>query len=240
MTSQRSQLVNDLLQLTVDLGRAPTPEDIDEESAYGITDYRDEFGSWANALAAADIDKPTNVQIPDDVLLAELRRLTKELGKTPSQLDMTDHGQHGSETYTRRFGSWNGAVEAAGLDPNPDRQKRSREELLADLRDAADDLGRSPTRREMEDYTEADVITFRNRFGSWNEALEAAGLELRPAQERVPDDELLAELQRLEKELGTPPTTTDIEDKGEFSQGVYYKRFDTWSAALEAAGCGPS
>ncbi|MFC7134345.1 MULTISPECIES: homing endonuclease associated repeat-containing protein [Salinibaculum] len=240
MSSQREQMLHDLQSLTDDLGRGPLPNEIEKHSTYAIFDYRDEFGSWANALDAANIDKPTGIRIPDNALLAEIRRLAEDLDKTPSERNMNNHGHHGIETYKNRFESWNQAIEAAGLEPNPNRNERSREALLADLSDAADDLGRSPTRREMSDYTEYDVVTYRNRFGSWNEALEAAGLKPRTAQEKVSDNELLRELQRLEEELGKPPTTTEMKKMGEFSPGTYYKRFDTWTDALDTAGCDQS
>lgn len=240
MPVHREQLLATLRNLVAELGRAPTPDEIDAQSDHPLAAYRTEFGSWGQVLAVANLDPPAGRRIPDKALLAELRRLASEMEKTPSEEDMRHHGNHSINTYKHRFGSWNEAIETAGLDPNPDRRERSREALLADIEQAADDLGRPPTRREMSEYTEFDPITYRNRFGSWNQALKAAGLDSRPAQERVSDDELLAELQHLASDLEKPPTTTDMEQKGEFSSGTYYKRFDSWSDALEAADCDQS
>ncbi|MFQ3293030.1 MAG: hypothetical protein ACI8VE_000084 [Natrialbaceae archaeon] len=237
MAEHRERLLATLDALAAELGRAPTPAEIDANDDHSMAAYREAFGSWGEALAVAGLEPAAGRRIPDEALLAELRRLARELEKTPSEEDMRHHGNHSINTYKHRFGSWNEAIAAADLAPNPDRTERSREALLGDIKRAADDLGRPPTRREMSAYTEFDPITYRNRFGSWNQALEAAGLDSRPAQERVSDDELLTELQRLADELEKPPTTTDMEQKGEFSPGTYYKRFDSWNDALEAAGC---
>jgi hypothetical protein len=237
MSERRERLLATLRNLAMELDRAPTPDEIDAQSNHSLEAYRTEFGSWGQALAVADLEPPAGLRIPDEVLLAEIRRLASEMEKTPSEEDMMAHGNHSINTYKTHFGTWNEAVEAAGLDPNPDRTERSQEALLTDIERAADDLGRPPTRREMSEYTEFDPITYRNHFGSWKQALKAAGLDPRPARERVSDDELLEELQRLTNDLEEPPTTTDMEEEGEYSPGTYYKRFDTWGDALKAAGC---
>jgi hypothetical protein len=54
----------------------------------------------------------------DEALLAELRRLEQEVGRTPSIHDMNDRGRYSHTTYVNRFGSWTAACEAAGLTPN--------------------------------------------------------------------------------------------------------------------------
>lgn len=58
-------------------------------------------------------------RIPEEDLLDELRRLADELDKTPSGPDMAADGEYSPSTYRRRFGSWNGAIETAGLEPRP-------------------------------------------------------------------------------------------------------------------------
>jgi len=53
------------------------------------------------------------------------------------------------------------------------------EELLADLRSVADDLGHAPSRSEYNRLGEACATAPRRRFGGWGAALRAAGLEPR-------------------------------------------------------------
>ncbi|MFD1515747.1 homing endonuclease associated repeat-containing protein [Halomarina rubra] len=54
----------------------------------------------------------------DEEFLAALRRLADELERTPRKKDMDLQGPHSSPTYQDRFGSWNDALERAGLEPN--------------------------------------------------------------------------------------------------------------------------
>lgn len=63
----------------------------------------------------------------------------------------------------------------------PKGMKRSNtysdEELLQALVDAAQKLGRTPSRRDLKDLECADAETYRARFESYNNAVVAAGLE---------------------------------------------------------------
>lgn len=44
-------------------------------------------------------------------LITELRRLTDELGRTPTHIEMNDLGEYSPTTYQRHFGSWSNAVQ---------------------------------------------------------------------------------------------------------------------------------
>lgn len=228
-------LIDELDALTEQLDRAPMPAEIDDHSPYNITHYRDEFGSWANALATAGIDKPNGRRIPTDELLVELRRLAAALEKTPSEQDMTAKGHHGIQAYTDRFGSWNKAVDAAGFSPRKDRKERDRKELIDEIKRVADTLKKTPSSRDVAEHGAFARSTYRDQFGSWKNALEAAGFELQNESQRIPRDELLAEVRRLADKHNGQPTSGDMRRDGAYSPGTYINRFGSWSGALEAA-----
>jgi hypothetical protein len=48
--------------------------------------------------------------------------------------------------------------------------------------------------------------------------------------------ELLAELLRLERALGRPPTPADADRHGKFAAETYRERFPDWATALREAG----
>ena len=50
---------------------------------------------------------------------------------------------------------------------------------------------------------------------------------------------LVQELQRLNDEIGETPTTADVNKCSEWSHWPYYKEFESWDHALEAAGIEP-
>lgn len=96
----------------------------------------------------------------------------------------------------------------------------------------ADQLGRAPTNREMDNKGNYSRVVYRNRWGSWNEALKAAGLDSRTQGAEISDEDLLGELQRLADKIGRDPKPSDMESTGEYSSGVYINRIGSWSGAL--------
>lgn len=108
-------------------------------------------------------------------------------------------------------------------------------ELLDHLRALAEDLGGSPTEAQMDDLGPVSASTYKRRFGSWNDALRAAGLAVNRERD-IPAADLLAELHRLAEELGRVPLAVDVRSHGRYSLDPYVDRFDSWSDALVEAG----
>src|SRR5919109_4889461 len=89
------------------------------------------------------------------------------------------------------------------------RKRYTDEQILAELKECAERLGRSPTMREFAADKETSVHpqTVIEHFGSWNRAKRKAGLVPRRFATR---EELLALLRELGEELGRVPTSRDI------------------------------
>lgn len=61
--------------------------------------------------------------------------------------------------------------------PQPGPEYYDEEEMLEELYTFAEELGRTPTRREVQENDElASEVTYRNHFGSHEEAVRRAGL----------------------------------------------------------------
>ena len=130
------------------------------------------FGSWGNALIAAGL-KGKKSHYSDDELIKMLREKAKELGRNPLQKDLDDDPNMPSKTaYYDHFGGWNEALEKAGLEVAK-AISYTDEQLISILQERAKQLGRVPTRRHMKSPCPS---TFRAHFGSWPNALKAAGL----------------------------------------------------------------
>jgi hypothetical protein len=172
-----------------------------------------------------------------DYLIERLQALAACLGHTPLQREVDADGDSPCRvTYVRRFGSWQAALEAAGLPRNHLSVPYDREVLLETLQQLADQLGRAPTKAEMDQQGMACAETYANHFGSWTAALAEIGLEPQGGKlyER---DELLSILRDLAEELGRPPTQAEMwEGDGLPRPTTYRYRFGSWSRALEAAG----
>lgn len=113
----------------------------------------------------------------------------------------------------------------------------SETELLDELRTLAGKLYRHPHTHDMAEYGAYSPQTYQDRFGSWKDAMKAAGLaDLRsPA---LSDEEVLEALQAVASDLETdaPPTHDQVQAHGPYSPWLYIDRFESWIAALEAAG----
>jgi hypothetical protein len=172
-------------------------------------------------------------------LIEELQRVADELGDSASIDDFREHGSISVTTYYDRFGSWNEAIEAAGYNPNSPQEKIAEEELIEELHRVADEINGKPTVAQMNNHGEYWVSTYKNRFGSWTDALKAAGYDVNRDGSALPREDLLTEIERLADELGTTPTHDDMEAKGRYAARTYYRQFGSWNDALEAAGFKP-
>jgi Homing endonuclease associated repeat len=117
------------------------------------------------------------------------------------------------------------------------RRRYTDDEILAELRDSAGRLGRSPTMREFAADPEATVHpqTVIEHFGTWNAAKRAAGLT---ARRFISREELLGQLRAVGEEVGRIPTARDIEERrGRMaSKSLIWQTFGSLAAALQEAG----
>src|SRR3989449_5145428 len=117
------------------------------------------------------------------------------------------------------------------------RKRYSNDQIVAELRDCAERLGRSPTMREFaaDPHTTVHPQTVIEHFGSWNAAKRDAGLVPRRFATRAELGRLLRE---LGDELGRPPTARDLDArKGSVpSKSLYWHTFGSLTNALREAG----
>lgn len=99
----------------------------------------------------------------------------------------------------------------------------SEDELIHAMRSLGGD---APTREQMRVQGEYSPKKYERMFGSWNEALIAAGYEPRTASQTILQSELLQSLESLADQLGRSPTQSDINEHSEHSHKTYYRKFD--------------
>lgn len=183
-------------------------------------------------------------------------QMLAEDGDTPTITSYNDHPDtFAQNTVYEHFDSWNDALDHAGYSPNIKPPSRfTDEELVEGIRMLAED-GNPPSSTEYNDHPEtaSRTIVIR-RFGTWDDALVAAGFE--PSDwgksEDVDHEEVVEErkekmrekiinsIQRLSD--GDSPPTRDEFDADEESPAattttVY---FDSWNDAVREAGFDPN
>ena len=143
-------------------------------------------------------------------------------GRPPAQADWhpSDHGgarrwEHECPRWppaaqvTRRFGSWNAALQAAGFD-RPRPPAVSDEQILDALQAYHRQHGTSPTRPAWERLgLSPNSRTIETRLGSWNAALAAAGLPPSRIRRDWSDQDILDGLRRFAADHGRPPRYDD-------------------------------
>ena len=121
------------------------------------------------------------------------------------------------------------------------------EAILAELRRVAA-LVDSPflTKTVFDRHSKVHSSTVRKRFGTWQEALAKAGLEIRSAQtrealkainRRLTDDEILAAIRLVSEKYGGNPVTQELFNQhAEMNAATVRDRFGSWGAGLNRAG----
>ena len=187
--------------------------------------------------------------VSDEELLKDILRVAKILGKDTITLkEYEDNGgRYGTTTFIRRFGGWLNALRLCGLTP----QKRqvdsgsgtytqpyiTTQELIDDIKRVSVLLDKTTfSSHEYNQNGRYSSATYFNRFKTWNNALEVAGLvpfEV-PSGKRVSEYDAIEEIERIWTTLGRQPTTTDIKNGiSKYSLHVYERRFGSWRKALE-------
>jgi hypothetical protein len=174
----------------------------------------------------------------DDEILEELRASAERLGKSPTMREFAadPEARAHPQTVIEHFGTWNAAKRAAGLMP---RRFISREELLQQLRELGEQLGRVPTARDLDENRDhvASKSLIWHTFGSLTNALREAGFDVPLAEERL--ERAVADGAVLARHLGWLPKMADwrearLADAEMLSEWQVYRMVDVspgaWSA----------
>jgi ribonuclease I len=111
----------------------------------------------------------------------------------------------------------------------------TKDEVITELKKVSAFLGHSPTVTEFDLYAPLSYRTAADSFGSWNQALAAAGLKVRYVSSYT-KAECLGELQRVAKDLGRTPRGREFDERAKMSYATLAAMFGTWNKGLKAAG----
>lgn len=187
--------------------------------------------------------------LSEEELLNDIKRVASMLNQnTLSCEEYRQYGKHSYKTYRKRFGNWNNALLLCGLSLTEfqmgvDKRKAPtnpipEDELLSDVRRVAQQLGKTTiSSSEYAQFCKYSKDSCFKKFGTWNNALELAGLEpyAQVPRKRIDDEDLLQEIERLWIQLGRQPTATDIRNGySKYTLNTYARHFGGWRGALQA------
>ncbi len=113
-------------------------------------------------------------------------------------------------------------------------RKVSNDELIEDLKETASKIQSSSlSMQEYDNYGQFSSSVVCRRFGTWNKALDIAGLSYR--NKMFSNEELFENIEHVWIKLGKQPTRRDMDNPtlSNISSGAYLRRFSKWSNALK-------
>ncbi len=153
----------------------------------------------------ASFQRAIRKRYSDEQILEELRAHAARVGRSPTMKEFAADPEtkvH-PQTVIEHFGTWNAAKRAAGLVP---RRFATREELLEVLRALGEELGRTPTARDLDERRGRmpSKSLYWHTFGSLSAALREAGSDVAVGEEKLEraldqGAEVAVELRRLPK-----------------------------------------
>ncbi len=204
------------------------------------------FGSWEKAVEAAGFDytsvrKRTNTKWTKESLVTAIRDLHKQGADLNTSAMQRHHAAiFGAAVSKHQFGSWQTAIEAAGLlgladirfrGPVHRWSKLALIEAIQDIEEKGGDLSLSAMLKENSALIQSAIIP--RYFGSWRAAVEAAGIDYASIckQQRIGEINVLQEIKTL-FEAGDNLTSTQHPNLHHRA----LKQFGSWENAIGAAG----
>ncbi|HEX5324858.1 MAG TPA: hypothetical protein VFW40_13815 [Capsulimonadaceae bacterium] len=142
---------------------------------------------------------------------------------------------------TRYFGTWEAAVNFAGLNYDEIRRYKSwtRDRIIDRIKELHSqnvDLSWRNVCLNVDPQLAA-AATKKSHFGSWREALEASGLDYDAIRRyREWDDNRILDMVREYARAGKPLNAKNVEQEDITLITAARRRFDSWHQALTAAG----
>lgn len=184
----------------------------------------------------------------DASLIAEMQRVS-QLVEAPflTRDAFNKLSKCSSSTIHHRFGSWERALEIAGLKHRYAGSKAAQilraaprrisdEEMLDELRAVAMKIGQQTVTVEaFNKHGKMSPETIRRRFGSWEKALENAGMTICNLGRRYTDDDYFENLLSAWTHYGRQPTYSEMSDlPSRIRAKAYEAKWGTWRKALLA------
>jgi len=180
--------------------------------------------------ALAEFQAGIRKRYSNEEILEQLRASAERLGRSPTMREFeadpetTVHPQ----TVIQHFESWNEAKRQAGLVP---RRFAKPADLIRQLRELGDELGRPPTAKDLDEHRDSmpSKSLYWHMFGSLKNALREAGFDVPVGEERL--ERAVDQGVALAVQLGRLPKFADWadarrRDESLLTEWQVYRMFD--------------
>jgi hypothetical protein len=245
-------LVAEVERVKEELGHVPSSTEFNTHSELSPNVVMCRFGeeSWPKAMTELGYEYTPprrETRYRDEEVVAEVERVKEVVGRVPRTTEFKKHSEMALNVVTRRFGegSWERAMHALGYDEyeSPPRgDPRSDKDIAAEVERVKEVLGRVPSSAEFDNQSAMNSTTVTYHFGegSWTDAMHELGYEEYESRQggKYPDEEVVAEVERVKEVVGRVPTTTEFRKHASMEPNVVMNRFGdgSWSKAMAELG----
>lgn len=170
----KETILDEIHRVAGEVGATPTTDDFNREASFSVGTVTNRFDSWNEALRAADFSPHVEFGISSDDVIGAIQQLGTRLNRAPTAPEMDAIGEYSTKVAQQRFGSWNNALQEAGYEPHV-IHGIPEPELLNEINRVIDQLGYVPSKRIFDRYCRFSAETYYRRYGTWGDALQAAG-----------------------------------------------------------------
>jgi len=171
------ELIFELQRLDSSIDRNLQMEDMRKRGKYTFDTYQKRFGSWNKALKEAGIEINREVNISIEDIVKDIKNVSEKHcnGGSPTSVDMKNHGKYSERIYLFNSDiSWVELLKTAGFES---KYQVTEEQLITAIHDLAEDIGKTPSSRDMKREGKYTSCPYRRVFGTWKKALLNAGYE---------------------------------------------------------------
>lgn len=180
--------------------------------------------------------------LTDEEILSDIKQVALNLNIDYISINTyKKYGKFSQCAIQNHFGTWKHTLSLANLRTERTSKELkliSDEEYFSDVRRVANLLNSETVKyNDYKKYGKYSAEYIFKRFSSWKDFLVRA--KLKPtgfSKEKIPDEDLFAEIERMWIELGRQPTSTDIikTNISKYSIDTFKRRFGGWRKTLEA------
>lgn len=167
----------------------------------------------------------------DGLVLDEIVELEEELGRTPTRREFEEMASFSCKTLEKYYGSWNNSLRKAGLERNI-TYDYSEDDLEEEFHRLAEELGRAPKIKEMDETGKYSHKVYTDKYGSWNSTVEYFGYEVNKNR-GIDVSDISEDIKRVEEIVEKPPSAREMNKYGEHSVSSAIKLFGSWQKAVK-------
>jgi hypothetical protein len=175
----------------------------------------------------------------DEALLAELRRVASEFkGKRLTREEFSKLSRTSPTTLSRHFGSWEKALDRAGISAELAPRVRAqvaREAVINEICAYISEVGTSPKLDDIAARLDVHPTTISHKFGKWSALLKEVGVQPVPLGKRYTDEDCFDNIVELWTHYARQPNFHELNrPPSRVGSKAYVRRWGGWRAALGA------